>query len=68
MCFAIPGKVEKIENNKAIVDYGIEKREADLSLVKIKEGDYVLVNNGFVIEKVPEKEAKLALQLIKNES
>ena len=68
MCLAIPGKIEKIEKNKAIVDYGIEKREADTSLVDIKEGDYVIVNAGFIIEKIPEKEAKQALELVKNES
>ncbi len=68
MCLAIPGKIEKVENNTAIIDYGIEKREADTSLVEIKEGDYVIVNAGFIIEKIPEKEAKQALELIKNES
>jgi len=68
MCLAIPGKIEKVENNTAIIDYGIEKREADSSLIEIKEGDYVIVNAGFIIEKIPEKEAKQALELIKNES
>lgn len=68
MCLAIPGKVEKIENDRVIIDYGIEKREADSSLIEIKEGDYVIVNAGFIIEKIPEKEAKQALKLIKNES
>ena len=68
MCLAIPGKVEKIENNKIVIDYGIEKREAGTSLIEVKEGDYVIVNAGFIIEKIPEKEAKQALELIKNES
>jgi len=68
MCLAVPGKVEKIENNKIVIDYGIEKREADTSLIEVKEGDYVIVNAGFVIEKIPEKEAKQVLELIKNES
>ena len=68
MCLAVPGKVEKIENNKIVIGYGIEKREADTSLIEVKEGDYVIVNAGFVIEKIPEKEAKQVLEFIKNGS
>jgi len=65
---AIPGKVERIEDNSATVDYGIEKRKADSSLIKVREGDYVFVSGGFIIEKIPKKEALQALKLIKNES
>ena len=68
MCLAMPGKIEKIENNIAVIDYGIEKREADTSLLDVEKGDYVIVNGGFIIEKIPEKDALLALELIKNES
>ncbi len=67
MCLAIPGKVIKLENKDAVVDYGIEKRKADSSLMKVNVGDYVIVNAGFIIEKIPENEAKQALELIKNE-
>lgn len=68
MCLAIPGKVESIQDNKAIIDYGIEKREVDSSLMEVKEGDYVIVNAGFIIEKIPKEQAEQALELIKNES
>ncbi len=68
MCLAVPGKIEKIDNNTAIVDYGIEKRKADNSLLNAEIGDYVIVNAGFIIEKIPKKEAKQALELIKNGS
>lgn len=63
MCLAVPGKVVKIEKNKATIDYITEKRTADLSLLKPKVGDYVIVNSGFVISKVPKKEAIEALKL-----
>jgi hydrogenase expression/formation protein HypC len=63
MCLAVPGKVVKIEKNKATIDYIAEKRTADLSLLKPKIGDYVIVNAGFVISKVPKKEAIEALKL-----
>ncbi len=68
MCLAIPGKIEKIENNTAIVDYGIEKRKANNSLLDVNVGDYVIVNAGFIIEKIPKEEAKQALDMIKNGS
>ena len=68
MCLAVPGKIERIENHIAVIDYGVEKREADTSLLDVGKGDYVIVNGGFIIEKIPEKDALLALELIKNES
>ena len=51
MCLAIPGKIIEIkkEENIAIVDYGGLKKEANLSLVDAKIGDYVLVHVGFAI-------------------
>jgi len=67
MCLAVPGKIEKLEKNIAVVDYGIEKMKVDSSLLDVNVGDYVIVNAGFIIEKIPENEAKQALELIKNE-
>lgn len=50
MCLAIPGKIIEIIKNKdgdvAVVDYGGLKKEANISLVDVKEGDYVLVHVG----------------------
>ena len=52
MCLAIPGKIIKINQQRATVDFdGIEK-EINLSLVDVSEGDYVMVHAGFAIEKV----------------
>ncbi|MHA1754044.1 MAG: HypC/HybG/HupF family hydrogenase formation chaperone [Candidatus Odinarchaeia archaeon] len=59
MCLAIPGKIIQLKGNKAVVDFGEETtREVDISLVKAKIGDYVMVHAGFAIEIVDEKEAK----------
>ena len=58
MCLAIPGKVIKINKKNAIVDYLGEKREVNCSLVDCKIGDYVIVQNKFIMQKVPEKEAQ----------
>ncbi|MBW2988041.1 HypC/HybG/HupF family hydrogenase formation chaperone [Candidatus Woesearchaeota archaeon] len=63
---AFPGRVVCVEKNKAVVDFLGEKREADCSLVKCNKGDYVVVNAGFVVEIVPEKQAIEAIELFKN--
>lgn len=68
MCLAIPGKVIEIDSNKehAIVDYGEgTKRKANISLVKVKIGDYILVHAGFAIEILDEKEAQETLSLFR---
>lgn len=68
MCLAIPGKVVEIEENKehATVDYGDgTKRKANISLVNVKIGDYILVHAGFAIEVLNEKEAQETLNLFR---
>ncbi|MFH0836032.1 MAG: HypC/HybG/HupF family hydrogenase formation chaperone [Candidatus Micrarchaeota archaeon] len=58
MCLAFPGKVERISEGFAIVDYGSEKREAKILGPVPKKGDWVLVSAGIVSEIVPENEAR----------
>ena len=68
MCLAIPGKIIEISSDKnhAMVDYGDgTKRQANISLVKVKKGDYVLVHAGFAIEILDESEAKKTLELFR---
>ena len=63
MCLSVPGKIIKIEGDTATVDYQGEKREASLKLRKdVRVGDYVIVSAKFVMEKIPEEEAKKALE------
>ncbi|HHO57484.1 MAG TPA: HypC/HybG/HupF family hydrogenase formation chaperone [Thermoplasmatales archaeon] len=63
MCLAIPGRVERIEGDKAVVDYGGIRREVDISLVDVKEGEYVIVHAGFAIQVLDEREAKETLKI-----
>jgi len=66
MCLAVPGKIIDVDekNDKATVDYGNgTTRSANISLVKVKPGEYVLVHAGFAIQKVDPKEAEETLQL-----
>lgn len=72
MCLAIPGKIVNIQGDTAIVDYGNEQREAKLINMDIKRGDFVVVQNKMILQKVPEKEAlqaqKLWEQVLEDES
>lgn len=65
MCLSIPGKVISIEKNKIIIDYSGEKREAVMSVVNIKKGDYVIVSNKVIVSKLSRKDAEKTLKLLK---
>lgn len=68
MCLAIPGKIIELDkkNQSATVDYGSgTKRKANVSLVEVNIGDYVLVHAGFAIQVLDEKEAQETLSLFK---
>ena len=68
MCLAIPGIVIKIDKSKeyATIDYGDgTKRKANVCLVDVKIGDYVLVHAGFAIQVLSEKEAQQTLNLFR---
>jgi len=62
MCLAFPGKIEKIKGQKAIVDFNGIKREVNISLVKVKVGDWVNVHAGFAIQKLSKKDAFFILK------
>ena len=65
MCLAIPAKLIKKDNgNNALVDFGDgTMRKVNVSLVDVKEGQYVLVHAGFAIEVLEEKDAKETLRI-----
>lgn len=62
MCLSIPGKIVKIENETATIDYGGEKRTASLLSDEFRLGDYVIVMGKVVVHKIPEKQAFDALK------
>ena len=63
MCYAIPGRVEEIENNTVIVDYFGEKRKAYNELAEISVGDYIYAQGGFVVNKISASEAQSILSV-----
>ncbi|MBD3361363.1 HypC/HybG/HupF family hydrogenase formation chaperone [Candidatus Woesearchaeota archaeon] len=62
MCLAIPGKIVKIEGKTAEIDYSGEKRTANTSLIEVNKGDYVIVNAGFIMEKLNKEQAEQAIK------
>lgn len=63
MCLGIPGKVISINGEHAKIDYGGVIKDANVSLVTPKIGEYVIVHAGFAIETLDVKEAEESLKL-----
>lgn len=58
MCYAIPGKVVELNGRMATVDYYGERKKAYADLTETAVGDYVYAQGGFIIQTVPEPEAR----------
>jgi len=67
MCLAIPGKIVKIENGVASVDYGSEVREAKIVQGDYSVGDFVIVSAQIVSDKVPAEQVGKWLEIVKND-
>jgi len=66
MCLAYPGKIESTKGDRAVVDFSGIKKEANISFVKVKKGDFVIVHAGFAIQKMTDEEAVDALKVYKD--
>lgn len=62
MCLAIPAKVVGVGDDCVEVDYGGELKKANSKLVKVKKGDYVLVQFGFVTDILDKEVAEKSLK------
>lgn len=62
MCYSIPGRVEAVDQKSVTVDYYGEKKKALNAFVKVEVGDYIYAQGGYVIAKVPPKEAREVLE------
>ena len=63
MCVALPGKIEKIENGIADVNFSGNIVRAHTGVVKVAVGDFVLVHAGLVIQKLDQDEAENMTEL-----
>jgi hydrogenase expression/formation protein HypC len=69
MCLATPSKITKIEGDWAIVESGDHTHRANLGLVKnVRVGDYVIVHEDMVLNKVLKKDAEKILKMIDNKN
>ncbi|MBO5199919.1 MAG: HypC/HybG/HupF family hydrogenase formation chaperone [Clostridia bacterium] len=57
MCVALPGRVEKIEDSIATVNFSGNLVCAHTGVVEVAVGDFVLVHAGLVIQKLDAEEA-----------
>lgn len=65
MCIAKAGKVVRIEDNTAVVDYGGVTRCEETTLVPdVHAGDVVLVHAGFIIGKLDPQSGEEMLGLL----
>ncbi|HDZ54092.1 MAG TPA: HypC/HybG/HupF family hydrogenase formation chaperone [Candidatus Nealsonbacteria bacterium] len=65
MCLAIPVKITAIKNKKIIIKEAGQEKSASGSLIKTKVGDYVILQNNFVVRKIDKKSAKEIINLTK---
>jgi hydrogenase expression/formation protein HypC len=63
MCLAFPGKISEIKGKWAIVDFNGIKKRVNISLVKARKNDYVVVHAGFAIQKLNPKSALEVFQI-----
>ena len=70
MCLSIPGRIETIENDQALLRSGLVsfagiKKSVNLAYVpEARPGDYVLVHVGFAIGIIDEHEARQVFALL----
>lgn len=64
MCFAIPGLIVGLNLNKAVVSFNGVKKNCEL-LIDAKIGDYVIVQSGFAIKKIPKNDALMIFEAMK---
>jgi len=65
MCLAVPAEVKSIDGHTATVDYGGVTRNANISLVDVKVGEYVIVHAGYAIQVLDKEEARKTLDIFK---
>jgi len=62
MCYAIPGKVKQLNGRRVTVDYFGRQKYALNETKDLRPGDYVYVQGGYVLDKVPAAKAAAILR------
>ncbi|NYZ75602.1 [FeFe] hydrogenase H-cluster radical SAM maturase HydE [Candidatus Micrarchaeota archaeon] len=61
MCYAIPGRVVRVEDGVAEIDYFGERKRALVDSAEVEAGDFVYAQAGLVVQKISEKQANALL-------
>ena len=66
MCLAMPAKVIELQENgkKAVIEQAGIKRTVFNNVINARKGEFVLVQQGFIVERIPEKDAREALEAL----
>ena len=67
MCLAIPSKVISTKNEKIIIDQTGQEISVAGSLIDVEVGDYVILQNNFIVRKLDAESAREILNLLKKE-
>ena len=65
MCLAVPGRVQSVDGDLAVVDFWGEVKAVRLDVVDepVAAGDWVICHAGFAVERVPAARAEDTLRL-----
>ena len=58
MCLSKPYKIVKIDGNQAMIEFKGNKKIVNTAKQKLKSGDYVLCQSGFVVQKISRDKAE----------
>jgi len=65
LCLGVPGRVEKIQGDRAEVSFGSLRAQVSVALLpQVQVGEFVIVHAGFAIERVDQAEAEDTLRLL----
>ena len=62
MCLATPARVVSVSKQKAVVEQFGKKLEAGIAVEGLKKGDWVLMQQGMVVEVLDKEQAREALK------
>lgn len=65
MCITIPKKIISVKKDKLIVETASGKKQEVSAIIKVKKDDWVLTQNGVIVSKITDKQAKEINKLIK---
>ncbi len=63
MCLAMPGKVVEINGDIAEIDFGGIIKQANVAMVEVEVGQWVVIHAGYAINVMDEEDAQETIAL-----